>query len=167
MDTCGYLQVPVSCGWSVALQVPDLLRQVTCGNLHVWIRIRVFESEISAGWIQINPQVNSWGALTSLNKKTRSGKIDWTNSNFFAFRLVQVKTAPYCFNMSIYIYISYYYYNNLKLHNYQDLEGTSFLFESISGSVSVLKLLTSKFDHPLIVGKVLLRHMAWLYVMLR
>ena len=63
-NTCGYLHVvPVISRWSVVLQVPDLLRQVTHGNLSVQFRIRIFEIKIPAGWIQINLQVNSWWAL--------------------------------------------------------------------------------------------------------
>ena len=47
------------------LQVPDLLRQVTHGNLPVQIQIRIFESEIPVGQIRINPRVNLWDALVS------------------------------------------------------------------------------------------------------
>ena len=54
------------CGWPVILQVPDLLRQVTCGNGSVWIRIRIFEIEYLQVRIWINPWVNSWCALASL-----------------------------------------------------------------------------------------------------
>ena len=44
-------------------QVPDPLRQVTHGNLSIWLWIWIFESKIPAGQIQINPWVNSWDAL--------------------------------------------------------------------------------------------------------
>ena len=45
------------------IQVPDPLRQVTHGNLSVRIRIGLFENEIPAGRIRINPRVNSWCSL--------------------------------------------------------------------------------------------------------
>ena len=67
MDTCGYLQVSVICGWSIILQVPDLLRQVTHGNLSAQIQIWISTSKIPAGWIQINLWVNSWWALDKWN----------------------------------------------------------------------------------------------------
>jgi len=69
-DTCGYLHrypqilagtrtLRVTCD----IQVPDPLRQVTRGNLSVRIRIGLFENEIPAGRIRIDPRVNSWCSL--------------------------------------------------------------------------------------------------------
>ena len=64
VDTCRYLW---TCRWSVVLQVPDPLAQVIRGNLSVRLWIRIFETEIPAGRIRINPRVNSWCSLVGMD----------------------------------------------------------------------------------------------------
>ena len=61
--TCEYLQVPVGLQVPAISQVPDLQMQVIRGNKPIWIQVSNFILKIPVGQVQVDLQVNSWGAL--------------------------------------------------------------------------------------------------------
>jgi hypothetical protein len=63
MNICGYWQIPVATQVPVYPQVRYLQPRITRGNLSVRIQVSFFGLEIPAGQVQVDPQVNSWGAL--------------------------------------------------------------------------------------------------------
>ena len=62
----GILWVPVSTCRIHAQQVPDPWIQITHGKISVQIQVLIFDSKIPAGQVQVDPQVNSWHALSQI-----------------------------------------------------------------------------------------------------
>ena len=60
---------------SVHMQVPDLWTQITHGTLSIQFQVLIFDLKISAGQVQVDPQVKLWHAL----KHMVTGGLDLQN----------------------------------------------------------------------------------------